>query len=257
MFIDTHCHLYDEKIINNVEDIVAECQKKGVSRIINVACEEKSAFIVKKQAEKYSSVYFAVGFHPSELKGYNDENKEKVFNLLAYKKCVAVGEIGLDYHWESDNKEKQKQCFIEQIEIAYSNKLPINIHIRDAMGDAVEILRQNKGKLAYGGVMHCYSGSVETAKTLLDLGMYISFGGTLTFKNARQLLDVARFVPRDRILTETDSPYLSPEPKRGSVNTPQNIPIIAKRLADIRNVDVEKIAENIFKNSKTLFNKLK
>lgn len=257
MYIDTHCHLDDEKLKNDIEAVVNAYTAAGVSRVIDVGCDLTSSVLVKEQSEKFESVYFAAGFHPMDVERMNEEGIEGICKLLAHEKCVAVGEIGLDYYWRKDDKERQKECFVKQLEIAEEFKLPINVHVRDAMGDALEILKQNKSKLVYGGVMHCFSGSKEMAAELMKLGMYISFGGTLTFKNARNAVEVATSVPEDMILSETDSPYLAPEPVRGTVNSPKNIPYIVERLASIRGTNKERFAESIMQNAKTLFYKLK
>ena len=165
-----------------------------------------------------------------------------------------MGEIGLDYHYQPFDKEKQAAAFIRQIELANELKLPIVVHSRDACLDTLNIIKAHRPK--YGGTMHCFSGSKETARDYLNLGFYLSFGGTLTFKNAVRAVEVVKFAPIDRILTETDSPYLSPEPFRGQVNTPKNIPIIAKRLAEIRGVEVGVIEEAVYRNTTTLFPKI-
>lgn len=257
MYIDTHCHLDDAKLRDDLQNTVKEFLSVGVERVINIGCDLDSSVLVKNQAEKFDCVYFAAGFHPMDIDRYSVYAEEEISKLLAHEKCVAVGEIGLDYYWKKDNKEEQKKAFIRQIEIAYANKLPINVHVRDAIGDALEILKQNKSKLVYGGTMHCFSGSKEIAAEMLKIGMYISFGGTLTFKNARSALEVASFVPDDMILTETDSPYLAPEPIRGTVNTPKNIPYVVKKLAEIKGLDEAVLAEKIMNNARTLFTKLK
>ncbi len=257
MYIDTHCHLDDAKLRDDLQNTVKEFLSVGVERVINIGCDLDSSVLVKNQAEKFDCVYFAAGFHPMDIDRYSVYAEEEISKLLAHEKCVAVGEIGLDYYWKKDNKEEQKKAFIRQIEIAYENKLPINVHVRDAIGDALEILKQNKSKLVYGGTMHCFSGSKEIAAEMLKIGMYISFGGTLTFKNARSALEVASFVPDDMILTETDSPYLAPEPIRGTVNTPKNIPYVVKKLAEIKGLDEAVLAEKIMNNARTLFTKLK
>lgn len=257
MYIDTHCHLDDEKIKNSLPEKVNEFLAAGVTRVIDVGCDADTSVLVKEQAESFPCVYFAAGFHPMDVKRYDERGEEVIRGLLKHEKCVAVGEIGLDYYRNKDDKARQKECFIRQLEIACENKLPVNVHVRDAMGDALEILKQNKNKLVYGGVMHCFAGSREIAAEMLKLGMYISFGGTLTFKNARNAPEVAAFVPEDMLLTETDSPYLAPEPLRGTVNTPKNIPLIVRRLAELRRVDEIKLAARIMNNAETLFPKLK
>ena len=256
MFIDTHCHLHDEKL-KDTDTVVSEYLDSGVDIAINMACCALTSEMGKALAEKYDSIYFGTGCHPSDINGLDDLEFDRIKNLTSHPKCVAVGEIGLDYYWEGYDKEKQIAGFIRQIELAKEVKLPISIHSRDATGDMLKILKANKGKLAYGGVMHCFSGSKETAKELLNLGLYISFAGPLTFKNANTILEVADFVPNDRCLTETDSPYLSPHPLRGKTNGPKNVPIILAKLALIKNMEMEKLAEQVMINAKNLFKKLK
>ncbi len=255
MFIDTHCHLHDEKLVNH-DDIVKNYEREKVTKVINMGCCLKTSAIGKTLAEKYQSIYFAVGYHPSDVADFNDEKLEKIEELAKHDKCVAIGEIGLDYHWQGYDKEKQKDAFIKQLELAKNMKLPASIHSRDATDDMLKTLKENKDKLVYGGVMHCFSGSKETAMELIKLGLYISFAGTVTFKNAVNLKDVAKFVPLDRCLTETDSPYLAPHPFRGTLNEPKNIPFIAGHVAELKNIDVNELASQVLKNAKTLFKKL-
>ena len=256
MFVDTHCHLHDEKL-NDTDAVVEEYLTSGVGIAINMACCALTSEKGKDLAEKYSSVYFGTGCHPSDVNGFDANEFDRIKKLTSHKKCVAVGEIGLDYYWEPHDKDKQIQAFIAQMELANQVNLPISIHSRNATQDMVNILKQNKAKLTNGGVMHCFSGSVETARELLNLGLYVSFAGPLTFKNANAILEVASFVPFDRCLTETDSPYLTPHPFRGKVNGPKYIPIILQKLAEIKGVETEKMAEQVLLNAKTLFKKLK
>ncbi len=256
MYIDTHCHLHDQKF-NDVDSVVDEYLKNGVYTAINVGCSAESSLEGKILSEKYESVYFATGCHPSDSNGFDQKEFDKIAELTCHEKCVAVGEIGLDYYWEPYDKQRQQQCFLSQIELAKQVKLPICIHSRNATEDMLKILKDNKNKLTYGAVMHCFSGSVETATELVKLGLYISFAGPLTFKNARQLVDVAKFVPDELCLIETDSPYLAPHPLRGTINTPKNIPIIAATLAQLKNKDNVEFAKQIKLNSKRLFYKLK
>lgn len=257
MYVDTHCHLDDDKLKYDLDKVVADFHAAGVNIAINIGCDVKSSEVVKNQAEKYDGVYFAAGIHPSDVKDANLSDIDKIAELLSNVKCVAVGEIGLDYYWDKSFNDKQKEFFVRQIELANSVKLPINVHVRDAYGDAVEILKEHKRELSHGGVMHCFSGSVETAKELLDLGLYISFGGTLTFKNSKKAVEVAKIVPKDRILTETDSPYLAPEPLRGTVNSPKNIPFVVEKLAEIRGETQEETARAVYENTLRLFSKIK
>lgn len=255
MYIDTHCHLHDEKL-KDTDTVVNEYLRDGVSIAINMACCALTSEKGKELAEKYPSVYFGTGCHPSDISGLNQEEFDRIKALASHPKCVAIGEIGLDYYWPGYDKKAQADGFIKQIELAYESKLPISIHSRDATADMLKILKDNKSKLAYGAVMHCYSGSKETAAELLKLGLYISFAGPLTFKNANTLLEVAKYVPNDMCLTETDSPYLSPHPLRGKVNTPKNVPIILAKLAELKGIDMEKLAPQIMSNAKTLFKKI-
>ena len=255
MYIDTHCHLHDEKL-KDTDLVVEEYLKSGVTYALNMACCALTSNKGKDLAERYESVYFGTGCHPSDINGLDQNEFDQIAKLTSHPKCVAVGEIGLDYYWEPYDKEKQIAGFVKQIELAKSVKLPISIHSRDATGDMLSILKQNKDKLTYGGVMHCFAGSVETAKELLKLGLYISFAGPLTFKNANSILDVAKFVPDDMCLTETDSPYLSPHPLRGKVNGPKNVPIILAKLAELKGMDNVELAQKVMKNAKTLFTKL-
>ena len=256
MYIDAHCHLDDPKIKDRIEEVVNAFTNENVTKVVNVGCDLDTSILVKDQAEKFTPVYFAAGFHPMDVDKISEEGLLGIEKLLTHEKCVAVGEIGLDYYWTKENVERQKEYFVRQLEIAKAYKLPVNVHVRDATQDALIILKENKDKLTYGGVMHCYAGSKETALELLKLGLHFSFGGTLTFKNARNIPEVMAYLPEDRILSETDSPYLSPEPLRGRCNEPKNIPIIVQKMADIRGVEVEYLAERILKNAKTLFYKL-
>ena len=256
MFIDTHCHLNDDKY-QDVDAVIKSYLHDGVDIVINMGCEYQSSEFGKNLAQKYDSVYFAAGYHPSDVDSFSQENLDKISALANHDKCVAIGEIGLDYHWQPFDKDKQKNCFISQIELAKSLKLPVSIHSRDATCDMLNLLKENKSNLQYGAVMHCYSGSVETARELLNLGVYISFAGPVTFKNAGKLVEVASFVPTDMILTETDSPYLAPHPFRGTINEPKNVSLVTAFLASLRGENLQDFSAFVMKNAKTLFKKLK
>ena len=256
MYIDTHCHLHDS-VFTDMDSVCKEYAFAGVCTAIDMACNLDCANIGKTLSEKYQSIYFGVGFHPSDANAFDESLIAQMEQLASHPKCVAIGEIGLDFYWEGYDKAKQINAFERQIQLANKTKLPMSIHMREATKDTIDILTANKDKLGSGGVLHCFAGSVETAKILLDLGLYISFGGTVTFKNANKILDVAKFVPHDRILTETDSPFLSPHPYRGTTNTPKNIPIIVSKLAEIRAVENIELAKQIMDNATRLFYKLK
>ena len=256
MFTDTHCHLHDPKIAD-VRTVVGEALNAGVDKIINMGCCLETSMTGKELAESFKSVYFAAGYHPSDADKFSPDTADKIKELTLHEKCVAIGEIGLDRYWkENPDIEIQKKCFVSQLEIAKECKLPVSIHCRDATEIMLNILKSNKDKLLYGGVMHCFAGSKETARELLNLGLYISFGGTLTFKNAANLLEVAEFASLERCLTETDSPYLAPHPLRGTVNQPKNVVLVAEKLAALKNKSTAEIAEIVRQNSLRLFKKL-
>lgn len=255
MYIDTHCHLHDAKLVD-LNSVVKNYLRDNVSKVINMGCCLETSEIGKSLSERYDSVYFAAGYHPSDIGDFDDSKLEKIKALATHEKCVAIGEIGLDYYWEGYDKEKQKSGFIRQLELAKEMRLPASIHSRDATGDMLSILKSNNDKLQYGGVMHCFSGSKETATELMNLGLYISFAGTVTFKNASNLKEIAKFVPVDRCLTETDCPFLAPHPLRGTVNEPKNIPLIASHVAELKGIDLFEFANSVMNNAKTLFKKL-
>ncbi len=251
MYVDTHCHLDDSRF--DVSAVVKEYQRVGVTKVINMGCNVLSSAKGKELSETYNSIYFGAGFHPSDAEFYDENTQDEIAKLLKHERCVAVGEIGLDYYWKPYDKQKQQSVFISQLELAYAYKLPVSVHCREATEDMLSILRQNSYKLTHGGVMHCFSGSVETAKILLDFGFMLGFGGTVTFKNAKKNVEVAKYCPEDRMLTETDSPYLSPEPFRGTVNEPKNIPVITMFLAKVKNKDCSEFAKTITENAERLF----
>ena len=256
MYIDTHAHLNYEDKYGDEAALLARIRAAGVEKIVNVGWNYSSSAHAAKQARANACLWFAAGFHPSNLEDLQKGDFEKIAALLAAPEGVAVGEIGLDYHYENTDKEAQKRAFCTQLELAHALCLPVIIHSRDAAADTLQILKDNRSFLSHGGVMHCFSGSEETAKEYLKLGLYISFAGPVTFRNARKLDEVAKIVPAERILAETDSPYLAPEPLRGTLNTPANVPFIYKKLALLRGEDEEELAQKIYENAHTLFTKL-
>ncbi len=255
MFIDTHCHLHDAKF-ENVDEIVNNYTRDQIDVVIDMGCCASTSEIGKVLSEKYPSVYFASGCHPCDSNGFDEKEFERIRNLTNHPKCVAIGEIGLDYYWKPFDKAKQIDCFIKQIELANACNLPFSIHCRDATEDTLKVLKENKSKLKNGAVMHCYSGSKETAREILNLGVYISFAGPLTFKNGVKAREVADYVPCDFLLTETDSPYLSPEPFRGKRNEPKNVAFVTALLAKIKNIELSEFSNLIMNNAKRLFKKL-
>ncbi len=256
MYIDTHCHLTDKRY-EDLNLVVSEYENYLVSSVITMGCSLTDTLDSLALAEKHDSVYFAAGVHPSDVNKICNGDLEKIKELATHPKCVCIGEIGLDYYWDKSYIDFQKEVVIKQIEIAKELKLPFSFHCREATEDTIKILKENKDKLTYGGVMHCFSGSKETAKELLKLGIKIGIGGTATFKNARNIVEVIDYLEITDILTETDSPYLSPEPFRGKTNTPKNIPIIVDFIAKRKNLSIEETAKVIENNAKSIFTKLK
>lgn len=253
MFIDIHCHIDDERY-PSADEIAKKLQSDGVDYVIDIGYDVESSKTACLTASRNENVYFAAGIHPDSASQVKNGLSE-IEKLCKNDKCVAVGEIGLDYHYDGYDKDEQIKAFLSQIELATAVKLPVQIHSRDCTEDMLKILRQVK--LQYGGVMHCFSGSKETATELLKLGFYLSFGGSVTFKNARNVQEVATLVPTDRILTETDSPYLTPHPFRGQTNEPKNVALVAQKIAELKNIDVAVIAERVKNNAKDIFYKLK
>lgn len=256
MIIDTHAHLNYSDRYGDEASLFQSLREAHISKIINVGWNYDSSAYAAEQANRYDFLYFAAGFHPSNLDDLQPGDYEKLQRLLAHPKGVAVGEIGLDYHYADTDPARQKRAFVEQMELAHALKLPFIVHSRDAAADTLAIFRQNKPLLEYGAVMHCFSGSPETAAEYLKLGLYISFAGPVTFKNARRLDEVAKLVPSDRILAETDCPYLAPEPLRGTQNTPKNVKYVYEKLALLRGESPARLEEQIEKNAHTLFKKL-
>lgn len=254
MFTDTHSHYDDEAFDNDRNELLKSFKENKIDRVITIGCDVETSKNAVLLANKYDFVYASVGFHPNYAHKYNDETEKILIDLAKNnEKVVAWGEIGLDYHYDEPEKNIQIENFIRQIETANKLGLPISIHSRDAMGDTLEIVKNHPFK----GTFHCYSGSVETAKELIKRGYYISFAGTVTFKNAKNLKEVAKYVPADRYLIETDCPYLSPEPNRGKRNSSLNLIHTASCLAELRGVSLEQVAEETTKNATELFFKNK
>ena len=248
--IDIHAH-YDDNAFDSDRDelLTSLFNDKGVSKIINAGCNIETSLFAIKLAEKYDNIYATVGFHPSDVDKFDEASFEKMKELIKHEKVVAIGEIGLDYHWVSDNKDKQKAVFRKQLELAIENDMPVVIHERDAVADCLEIVLDYNVK----GVFHAFSGSKETAKILIDRGWYISFPGTVTFKNAKHPVENALFLPEDRILTETDSPYLTAHPFRGKRNDSSYMRYTLEKIAEIRGTSFEHIERITEENAKRLF----
>lgn len=253
MFIDSHCHINDDHLLPRLEEVLHDAKTADVGAILVLGWDYESSLLAVEIAEKHEGVFAAVGFHPENIEGHDLSELKKIESLLTSKKVVAIGEIGLDYHWKNDpkTKEEQKKWFEAQIELANAHHLPASIHARDAMGDIEEILKRRPVEAS--AVLHCYSGSLETMKSLLKYGYYFGFDGPVTYKNAIEPKRCASFVPSDRLLSETDSPYLPPIPHRGETNEPKYVPLIVSELASLRGESVEKTASDIQKNFEKLF----
>ena len=251
MFVDTHCHLNSEDLINEFNDIILKAQGNGVNFFAVVGWDVNSSKKAIELSTKHEKVYSIVGIHPCDI---DNSNLDELELLLNEAKVVALGEIGLDYHWveEKEQREKQKLYFIKQIELANKYHLPISIHSRDALQDTFNILKEHRP--LYGFIMHCYSGSKEMMREFIKLGAYISFAGPVTFKNAVAGKECAIDVPFDRILIETDCPYLTPHPHRGKRNDPSYIPLIYKEIAELRQIDVSELEEKVYENTLRIFN---
>lgn len=244
---DTHSHYDDIKFDEVRDELLSSLESRNVGKVITCGVDMPSSLRSKKLAEKYDYIYFAAGIHPENMDEACDTDFIK--DLSEHEKCVAVGEIGLDYYFDPSSAEKQKQVFEKQLILSKELNLPVIVHDRDAHADTLELLKKHRPK----GVVHCFSGSPETAKEIVSLGMYIGIGGVITFKNAKRLPEVAKELSLDRILLETDCPYLAPEPFRGKLCNSAMIEYTAKRLAEIRNISYEEVLEATFENAVNLF----
>ncbi len=251
--IDTHAHVTYGELASRIDEIVQNALEHNVTRVLCVCCTLEEARKAIEIAEKYDMFDCAFGYHPEEADNFYDSDFKDLREILSHPKFVALGEIGMDYHYTKENKEKQKQLFIRQIQLANELDLPILIHMRDATLDTIEILKEYPCK----GIMHCYSGSLESAKILLNLGYYISFAGPLTFKNAKDAPEVCKYVPIDRLFVETDAPFLTPHPFRGKMNEPFYTYLTFEKVCEIKEMDQKSLINQMEINYFTLFTKAK
>ncbi len=252
MFFDSHAHYNDERFEADRDALLSQMQENHVSYIMNACSDLREMQNILPLTERYPFIYAAVGVHPHEAAHMRQADLEELKKYAALPKVKAIGEIGLDYYYDFSPRDVQKKWFAAQVEAAKELDMPVIIHDRDAHQDTMDILRAH-GVRDVGGVFHCYAGSVEMAREVLDWGMYIAFGGSLTFKKAVRPAEVAAYVPLDRILIETDCPYLTPEPHRGKRNSSLYIHYVAEKLAEIKGVSVEKIAAQTCENAKKCF----
>lgn len=250
---ESHAHYDDEKFDLDRDNIIQEIHKNGVERIISAGYSTESSKKAIELSKKYEFIYATCGISPNDIQGVKLENLDNI-RLLAKenKKVVAIGEIGLDYYWNKENKEEQKKFFIKQVEIANELNLPIVIHTRDAIMDTINILK-NKITCKRKGVFHCCPLNIELVKEAIKLGFYISMAGPITFKNSKNAEEIIKYVPKDKILIETDSPYLAPEPVRGSRNNSSNLKFIVEKIATVKNVSIEEIENITFNNTCNIF----
>ena len=250
MIFDTHAH-YDSGAFNADRfDILASMPEKNVGLIVDPGCDLESSRAAIALAEKYSFVYAAVGWHPEDMDKLTDEGFDEMIKLRHHPKCVAVGEIGLDYYWDAEHKDEQKALFIRQIELALELDKPVIVHDREAHGDSFDIVSRYP---ELRGVFHCYSGSAEMAAELLKRGWYLGFDGPITYKNARKALEVLQMCPLERMVIETDSPYLTPVPNRGKRNDSSNLKYVIDKIAEVKGVSASEIERATFENGKKLF----
>lgn len=255
MLIDTHCHLFDEQFSDDVEAVIENAREFGVTGFVVPAVDLRTSEEAIRLAERFEGVYAAVGIHPESLKDLPDSVFDEVESLAKHDKVVAIGEIGLDYYWDVAPRPFQQEVFSRQIELASRVNLPIIIHNRDATEDTVQLVLCAPDGV--NGVMHCFTGSVETAKQCMQKGFYISFGGPVTFKNAVNVARTAAEIPDEWLLVETDSPYLSPHPYRGKRNEPSRVKVVAEKLAELRGQTVETIMDITSQNARRLFQRAK
>lgn len=246
---DTHAHYDDEKFDEDRDSLLTSLPSKGVINVINCGCDLASSLKSIEFSEKYDYFYSAIGIHPSNITDSTYDELEKIKPLYSHKKCVAVGEIGLEYHYDFVPKDIQLDIFEKQLILARELDLPVIVHDREAHEDTMNLLKKYRPK----GVVHCFSGSVEMAKEVLKIGMYIGLGGAVTFKNARKPLEVAENVPDDRLLLETDCPYMSPVPFRGQRNSSDLIAYSAEKIAEVRHTDAQQLIDSANRNAHELF----
>lgn len=251
MIWDTHAHIDDPVYADDFSELLSRLKSAGISRVTNVGYDLSSSERSVNLARDFDFIYAAIGVHPHNAEEATAETWDNLLRLAKQPKVLAWGEIGLDYFRDLSPRPVQKEVFVQQIKLANEAGLPIVIHNRDAHQDVLEIVKANPPH--YGGVFHCYSGSWEMAQILLNLGFYLSFAGPVTYKNARHTVEVARKLPLDRILVETDSPYLTPEPRRGKRNEPAYVCEVVKKISEIRNLNYEDVAHQTMKNAEHVF----
>lgn len=250
MYFDTHTHLDDERFQEDRDQVVQKMRDAGVTLAVNIGSDMENSQKSIEIAKAYDGIYAAVGVHPHAAERMTDDDIKTMSQMAKEPKVIAIGEIGLDYYYDNSPRDVQKKWFRRQIELAKELNLPYVVHDRDAHADCMDIIKESG---YFRGVMHCYSGSVEMARELLNLGFYISFAGPVTFKNGRKAKEAATYVPIERLLIETDSPYLTPEPYRGKRNDSSYVQFVAKEIAALKGLTIEETARLTMENGKRFF----
>ncbi|CDQ37784.1 MULTISPECIES: TatD family hydrolase [Virgibacillus] len=252
MLFDTHVHLNARDFFEDREETIQRAFDAGVKYMVVVGFDRETIPLAIEIAEQYETIYAAVGWHPVDAIDMTGEELAWIEELSSHPKVVAIGEMGLDYHWDKSPKDVQKEVFRKQIRLAKKVNMPIIIHNREATEDIIDILKQENAEVI-GGIMHCYNDSADYVQTCLDMNFYISLGGPVTFKNATLPKEVAVQVPMDRLLIETDAPFLAPHPNRGKRNEPAYVKLVAEKIAELRETTLDEICENTTKNAISLF----
>lgn len=255
MIFDTHAHYDDEQFDGDREALLASMCEGGVGTIVNVASDVVSWADIRKLTRDYHFLYGAVGVHPDDVGSLNEENFAELRSILQEEKIVAVGEIGLDYYWDKEGHDLQKKWFLRQLDLAKEQQLPVIIHSREAALDTFEIMKQYAGRV--GGVIHCYSYSLEQAREYVKMGYFLGIGGVVTFSNAKKLKEVVREIPLKSLVLETDCPYLAPVPNRGKRNSSLNLIYVAGQIAELKGISVEEVIRQTEENAYKLYPKIK
>lgn len=248
--IDSHAHLNDPRFAKDLPEVVSRAKQAGVDTIINVGYDLSSSLSAVKLAERYQGLWAVVGVHPHDAKSWTTELRDSLKELAQHEKVLAIGETGLDYHYDNSPRDEQRYVFREQLKLAEELNLPVVIHSREATQDTLEILEEYPNLSC---LLHCYSGSLETAKIYEKMGHYVSFGGPITFRNAHKLRKVVAGIPLERIMLETDCPYLTPHPHRGKRNEPAHLVLVAEKLAEIHDCSLEDIVQQTVRNTREFF----
>lgn len=252
MYIDTHVHLNNSELYLKLEEVLAEARKEKVELFIVPGYDLETSKLALEIAERYPFVYATIGFHPTEIKNYTEVEYKWLEDNVNNPKVVAIGEVGFDFHWDTTTKEEQEDAFVRQIEIAKKANKPLVIHSRDAIQLTYDTLKKYNAS-SIGGVMHCYSGSLEMAPLFIKENFYLGIDGPVTFTNSKEIVKVVKEIPLEYLVSETDSPYLTPHPYRGKENQPKYIPLIMEKIASIKEMDISEVSETMMKNAKKLF----